>query len=471
MDDISQVVEMEYKGVYYALKGTTKTISYFAKAIKAIGGFVYDKFHSRSGACSWNRLQDLSEGNPIVLEFPKEMLEEEMLFPGEDTPMTMFEHYCRENKLNYTILPDFNPDDDYIPVGVLSQDMAIHEEHIKSVMNKRISSQEEQDKTYGEVLEDLQTKLDNATNTETKEELEVQIENVKEAMAQNQALLSESKDKLEKNNVIDFVEYLKQGENTNFSKDPKKALEQMEEQGILKDMMPTECMMPIRDKELVPKSGEVYYTQESNDRIYSILRTFKKDDNGVVYSDYRAVNPDNEEDVIEFTDKGKTTEDFEKELPGFLKDAGYSVDEPTYALRSRNLYSAYLQGINFNETQDEDESLGYSSDEAKDFVEKAVENEARARAYENSKVRSFEVSMDKVMLDENDRLVVELDDGLLKGANITFGDDVAQIEVSKDKDYSIVNGNNTNKVSGSDVLSNVNKGQRITPSKTKVKAR
>lgn len=473
MDDIAQVVEMEYKGVYYVFKGTTSLISYLAKAVKAISDFAYDKFHSRSGACTWSRLQDLSEGNPVVLEFPKEMLEEKMNFPGEKEPMTMFEHYCKENKLHYTVLPDFNPDDDYIPVGVLSQDMAIHEEHIKSVMNRRISEQEYKDKTYSEVLGDLNKKLSNATDSNEIEKLKVQIENVKEAMNQNAALLSESKDKLEKNNVIDFIEYLKQGEDTNFSKDPKKALEQMEEQGILKELMPNECMMPIRDESLIPESGEIYYTQASNERIYSILRTFKKDDNGVIYSDYRAVNPDNSNDVVEFSDKNMTTKEFEDKLPKLLEDAGISAKEPTLPLRDKSYYATYLQGINFSKTQDDrKENLGYSSDEAKEFVQREIENQKVRRAYDKSRERSFIVPVDKVLLDDNERLVIETEGGLLEGANISFSDDIAQVTISKDKDYNIVSGDDKEVLSGVDVINNLSPDEKaVSSSRAKAKVR
>jgi len=429
MDEISQVVEMEVKGVYYAFKGTTKVISYLAKAVEALGSFVYNKFHERSGACSWNRLQDLSEGNPVVLEFPKEMLEDLMQFPNEEEPVSMFEHYCKENKLHYTILPDFNPDDDYIPVGVLSQDMAIHEEHIKAVMNKRIASQEDKDETYEKVLKDLESNLKNTTDETKIAELEVEIENVTEAMKQNKALLSESKDKLEKNNVIDFVEYLKQGEDTNFSKNPKEALEQMEDQGILKDIMPNDCMMPIRDEALVPESGEVYYTQKSDDRILSILRTFQKDDNGVVYSNYRAVNPDDSDDVFEFSDKGMTSNEFKDKLPKLLEDAGIKSNEPTIPLSNKNYYATYLQGINFNKTQ-EDKDLGYSSNEAKAFIESELDNQKLKRSYDKSRDRTFMVSMDKVMLDDDNRLIVEVENGLLSGASVTFTENEAQITVN-----------------------------------------
>ncbi len=470
MDDISQVVQMEYKGTYYVLKGTTKVISYFAKAIKALGEFIHKKYQERPGACTWNRLQELSEGNPIVLEFPIEMLEEKMEFPNEDEPVTMFEHYCNQNGLHYTILPDFNPNDDYVPVGILSQDMAIHEEHIKSVMNKRIESQESKNKSYSELLSELETELVNETDNDKREKLEVQIENVKEAMKQNEDLLSESKDKMEKNNVIDFVEYLKQGEDTNFSDNPDIALEDMEEQGILKDLEPKECMMPIRDKNLVPESKEIYYTQVVDDNVYSIQRTFNEDENGIVYSDYRVVDPNNPQTPTEFTDKDMTSKEFEKSLPNLLSDAGVSADEPTVALRDRNHYMAYLGGLNFYGTQEaESKNLGFSSEEAKEFIEKEVENEKTRKAYDKSRERTFIVSMDKVMLNDENSLVVEVDDGLLQGANVTFtDDDEAQVTISKDKEYNLINGENKEKVTGNEVLSNFTDK---TDSKTKTKAK
>lgn len=451
MDEISQVVELEYKGIYYTIKGSTKFISFVANMLYKLGGFVYKKFDGRAGSCSWDRLQRLSEGVPPILEFPKEMLEEKLMFPGEKEPMTMFEHYCKENNLHYCVLPDFNEYDDYVPIGVLAQDIAIHQEHIKAVMNKRIATEEDNELNYDKLLSELRDELANETDIKKKEELETKIENIEVAKDQNRKLLEESKQKLSNGNVIDFLDYIKQSEKTSFESDSEDAIEKLEEQGVIKEFAPEECMYPIRDKEMVPESNEVYYTQKSGDDICSVRRVFKEDDSGIVFSDYRIVDSKNPENIVTFTDKGLTNEKFKEKLPEILKKAGMIADKPTMAMRNVNAYSAYLRNINFKKASKE---LDYSSKEAEEFISKQVDNDIRRSNYDKSKVRSYTVPMDNVMLSDEQRLVFEVDGGLVEGAIITFSESDAQVSINKEKEYDIVkpDGSKT-KMDGSEIIS------------------
>lgn len=134
-DEIAQVVEMEYKGVYYAFKGTKATIAAIVSAIKALMEWKHEKYLNKPGNCDWKKMQEISKGTPPLLEFPKEMFEEKMVGREKDgTPIMKsdFDLYCEKYDLRYCIMPDLNPSDDYIPVAVPAQDMGIHQEQIKA---------------------------------------------------------------------------------------------------------------------------------------------------------------------------------------------------------------------------------------------------------------------------------------------------------------------------------------------------
>ena len=74
-DEISQVVEMEYKGVYYLFKGTKAMIAAMARMVKALQEWTNEKYLKKPGNCSWEKLQEVSDGTPPILEFPKEMFD------------------------------------------------------------------------------------------------------------------------------------------------------------------------------------------------------------------------------------------------------------------------------------------------------------------------------------------------------------------------------------------------------------
>ena len=65
-DEISQVVEMEYKGVYYLFKGTKAMIAAMARMVKALQEWHNEKYLKKPGNCTWEKLQEVSEGTPAV---------------------------------------------------------------------------------------------------------------------------------------------------------------------------------------------------------------------------------------------------------------------------------------------------------------------------------------------------------------------------------------------------------------------
>lgn len=149
-DEISQVVEMEFKGTYYLFKGTKAFIAYVARALKAMQEWKNARYLEKPGNCTLEKIQKVSQGTPPILEFPKEMFENPFIgTDGKGNPIygkSEFDAYCEAHDLRYCMMPDLNPNDDYIPVAVLTQEMGIHQEMIKAVMNRRIQDEEAKDK-------------------------------------------------------------------------------------------------------------------------------------------------------------------------------------------------------------------------------------------------------------------------------------------------------------------------------------
>ena len=74
-DEIAQVVDLEYKGIYYLLKGTKAMIAAMVSGVKSLHEWNHQKWLNKPGSCSWQKIQEASEGMAPILEFPKEMFE------------------------------------------------------------------------------------------------------------------------------------------------------------------------------------------------------------------------------------------------------------------------------------------------------------------------------------------------------------------------------------------------------------
>ena len=197
-DEISQVVEMEYKGVYYLFKGSKAMVALIAKAIKALTDHHHNKYLNKPGNCDWKKMQEISKGVPPILEFPKEMFEEKVIRIDSDGTKIMksdFDLYCEKYNLRYCIMPDLNPNDDYIPVAVPAQDVGIHKEQIKAVMERRISNEEDKDKALDAKIVIAKEKIANATSDVEREAAEKELAMLLDAKAENADLLKESKEK------------------------------------------------------------------------------------------------------------------------------------------------------------------------------------------------------------------------------------------------------------------------------------
>ena len=229
---------------------------------------------------------------------------------------------------------------------------------------------------------------------------------------ENADLLKESKQKMEHDNEIDFAEYLKQGEGTLFETDPDAALKQENACGFVREYMPYECMWPVRDEDHVPESGEVFYSQTTEDeKIHMIKREFKKDDSGHIYSEYKVKIPDSTE-VKVYSDYGMDKEQWKKQLPVLLREAGLLNEQKT--------------------------AVVCSSPEAEAFIHDSNESVLEKKDYEESRVRTISVPLETLMPDEEEILCLQAGDDLVKGVELSgVNGNAAEIGLYDEKNYPV----------------------------------
>ncbi len=466
-DEIAQVVEMEYKGAYYLFKGTKATIAMLAKAVKALMDHHHKKYLNKEGNCDWKKMQEISNGTPPILEFPKEMFEEKIVgtnWDGTVEKKSDFDLYCEKHGLRYCMMPDLNPNDDYIPVAVPAQDVGIHKEQIKAVMKRRIISEEDKDKALDEKIVAAKEHIANATTEEEKKAAEEELVMLLDAKEQNQDLLKESKEKAEHDNEIDFAEYLKQGKGTLFEIDPEKALQQDEVCGIVREYTPYDCMWPVRDEDHIPDSGELFYSQTTSDeKMHVIKREFKRDEHENIYSEYRVRMPGSSE-VKVYSDYGMSKDQWKKQIPQMLKEAGLENETKTAVVQSEDRFKKYQEYVEANfknapsESEEQKEEKPYSSEESEKFVKEHNKELKDKKDYEESLYSTVAVPVAKLMPDGEEVMCMELSEGLVKGVMIQDMDEkTAKVFIKDDATYSVVKPDGTTKeMLGSDITKAVN---------------
>ncbi|MCR5337547.1 MAG: hypothetical protein K6E75_03220 [Lachnospiraceae bacterium] len=441
-DEIAQVVEMEYKGVYYLFKGTKEMIAMMARGAKTLHEWNHNKWLEKPGSSSWQKIQEASQGAAPILEFPKEMFEESIDISGDKDikgkgRISPFEYYCRKNHLRYCLMPDLNPNDDYIPVAVLSQEFGIHDEQIKSYMRKRVESEEKKDKAYDERIDEVTKALEEATGEE-KEEIEKNLEALRSAKEENSALLQESKEKMEKGNVLDFAEYIKMADHTKFLSDPDEALRQEKTSGIIPEFTADECMYPIRDSGNMPEGRKLFYMQKCGDNSYLTMeRSFEVDEQGCVYSVYH-VEGDDENGPIEICDKGCSRQEWKEKLPELFKNSGIYMDQPFGVVSSMDRFRDYLAGVSENFTKAR--SIGQElSKDSEIEITQAGKDLAQKKAYVRSFYSTLTVPAESVMPSDKQILSLEMGGGLVEGITLVGMDsDQAKISVRSDEKYSFI---------------------------------
>ncbi len=453
-DEIAQVVEMEYKGMYYLFKGTKAMIAMMVTGAKALVDHHHVKYLKKEGNCDWEKMQEISKGTPPILEFPKEMFEERVIYVdgfGREVKKSDFDLYCEEYGLRYCMMPDLNPNDDYIPVAVPMQDVGIHKEQIKAVMERRILTEEDKDKSLDEQIQIVKEKIANATTDAEKETAEGELVMLLDAKAQNQDLLKESREKAEHENEIDFADYLKQGKGSLFETDPEQALKQEDVCGIVREYTPYDCMWPIRDEAHVPDSKELYYSQTSSDaRIHMIKREFNRDAQGHIYSEYKVrLTGGPTPEVKVYSDYGMTKEQWKKQIPNMLKEAGLENEQKTAVLQSEarfKKYQGYVEA-NFKKAPTvAQEEQTFSSEEAKNFVNQHNQEIMDRRDYEETLYSTVTVPVAKVMPDGEEVMCLELSEGLVKGVQIQSMDEKSvHVLIKDDATYKVVKADGSSK--------------------------
>ena len=439
-DEIAQVVDLEYKGVYYLLKGSRELIAKMCMMIKFLHEWNHKKWLEKPGSSTWQKIQEASEGSAPILEFPKEMFEETIDITGDSDVkgsgmISPFEYYCRKNNLRYCMMPDLNPNDDYIPVAVLSQEFGIHDEQIKAYMRRRIEAEESKDKGYEEKIDDAKRALEDAEGEE-KEKLEKDIEALQEAKDQNNALLQESKEKMERGNVLDFAEYIKQAEKTCILSDPLHAEAQAQTCGIVREFMPDDCMFPIRDTGLMPEGGKLYYLQKcGEDEYLTVERSFEVDENGCVYSVYSADNPNAEEPFLQITDKDCSSQEWTDRLTDFFKKTGMYKDQPMQITKDAKAFFDYKVEQDGNFTKAHSDGQELSSQMQIELAMKRDEG-LQSAAYAKSFYSTVTVPSEQVMPNDDQVLSLELDDGFVEGISLVEIDSKeAKLSIRSDGQY------------------------------------
>ncbi len=458
-DEIAQVVDLEYKGIYYLLKGTKEMVAVMAAWIKSLSEWQHKKMLDKPGSCSWQKIQEVSEGMAPLLEFPKEMFEETIDITNDPDVkgsglVSPFEYYCEKNKLRYCIMPDLNPDDDYIPVAVPAQDFGIHDEQIKAYMRKRVEAEEEKDKSYDEKIALAKEKLESAETKEEKDELLKEIEALEEGKAENGGLLLESKEKMDKNNILEFADYLKQAKDSDIYDNPELALMQAKTCGMVREFMPKDCMYPIRDQGLIPESKEIYYSQKTgDDGLLTVKRSFEVDDTGLAYSVYEITDPVSGAMFEPVSDRGLSLEAWNEKLSGILKKAGMMKDQKVTVIRSEENLNDYILGLDTNFTKAPEEGQDISS-EARIMIDKAREDAKQREAYARSFYSTVTVPSEAIMPSENRILSLELDDGLVEGVSLlNIDSDNAKISIRSDEKYSYIGADGNEKtLTGDEIL-------------------
>lgn len=446
-DEVSQVVEFECKGCVYLLKGSKDAIAFMGKMLMAIKDWGHERRMNIQGESSWQKIQEVSEGTPVIMNFPKDMFEKTMRDPrNSDEFISPFELYCRENKLRYCTMPDLNPDDEYIPIAVPCQDAGIHSQQIEQYMKRKIVREEAKDEEYAKKIEEAKAII--AKADKDKEEAEELLRMLETGKGENAEILKKSKEQMEKGNVIDFNEYLMMGKGTIFDLDPEHAANIAEVGGFVREYMPEDCMYPVRDEALVPDTREIFYSQMADDdTMLTVRRSFYQDENGIVYSQYKVNNPAAPESVRIFSDKGIDIEVWKKQLPALLKEAGMKAEKPAIAIHGLKRFQNYVAGFDENFTRagkeaGRDEEVSneeeFSSEETREFVESTERDNMQRAAYERSQYTTVVVPANTVMADGRMELSLELEEGLVKGIElVSMEGENAVIKIKDDSDYSL----------------------------------
>lgn len=374
-DEIAQVCQLEIEGTTMVLKGSVKVVAWLAQAIKAISEWMAEQGGQKNDMKAiWKLCKD---GPPQVIMIDDNNLEKVL-------------DAAKKAGLRWTMPPDFNSTDGKVPICLPPQDMALFSAIVQSNLQKDISKSQKIISGYNNEIAELREKLvdEEGLSAGQKKAINNKIENLEQARNEVVEILEGKKVMAGNGGIMSFQDYLATSVGTEFEKDPEKAMAEYAK-GV--DLGPSlaakECLQPIRSRALMPDSEIRFYVPEMG---VDITRRFKVED-GMVYSTFSFKSESGE--IHEFSDRGITKDDWNKKiLPGLLDKAGILEDTPCRAFDSEEKLRAYEKYHNniplkSEENRTENNSLGFSTAEAKQNIQFALEDKIKgmssAKVYEN----------------------------------------------------------------------------------------
>ena len=371
-DEIAQVCQLEIEGTTMVLKGSVKVIAWLAQAVKAMLQGASDRMTERKGQkrdmkAIWKLSKD---GPPQVI-----MIDENNLEAVLDA--------AKKAGLRWTMPPDFNSTDGKVPICLPPQDMALFSAIVQSSLQKDISKSQKIIDGYNKEIAELKEKLvdEEGLSAEQKKAINAKIENLEQARDEVTGILEGKKVMAGNGGIMSFQDYLATSVGTEFEKDPEKAMAEYAK-GV--DLGPSlaakECLQPIRSKALMPDSEIRFYVPEMG---VDITRRFEVE-GGMVYSTYSFKSESGE--MHEFSDKGMTKAEWNARiLPDMLDKAGILEDTPCRAFDSEEKLRAFEKYHNniplkSEENWTENNSLGFSTAEAKQNIQFALEDKMKGMA-------------------------------------------------------------------------------------------
>lgn len=393
-DEIGTVIELEVNGFRYLIKASVAALKLMLKEIEALHNWKNES-HT-SGGHSWNYIKAWSKSEPQVIQIPENINSED------------WKKFCADNKIPYCdSIPDLDTTDRRKPVLFRSQDVVLVQHYINPYVDK-LNAQLETEKSDYEKLEDkFNTIIRTSSDKEEIHRAQVDLENLQCAKAQLQKVIDKNEEYTKNGNVMPFFEYLKQGVDTELSKDPKLALAKLNEGiEISKEYTLTDAMMLVRDASLIPEGKKMFLscTAEECDSELTIERAFSTDSNGLAVSTAKIIRDGKE--IGSFSDEGLSPTEYQEKLKTTLKDIGLTDSEISQfryrADLSESSYNAYksFSKEDYLSEKIKKNTLLQSTLTREDYI-KAGEN-ASAEDIKRLEEKSFVVKEKKDVIDKSD---------------------------------------------------------------------
>lgn len=437
-DEIAQVCQIEIAGVQMVVKGGVEVAKWMLKAIRAlivcdpktIPGALRERHVQRKEEKAQKKEEDEEEKLEAGLATAGAHSQEEIMKISAQQGGTMqiidipesrtaeILDILEANGVRYAGIVDFIPDDGKIPIMFAPQDAAIVTRVVNSFYKEKLAADEDICREYNTRIAETKEKLLHEADPEEKERLENVLANLQQAREEKVAMIDYEKKHIEEGGVYSFEEYLMQSKNTEFEKDPDKAVTEYEYGvDIGKSYAAKECMQPIRDPELIPETKLRFVLPETG---VTITRSFEKDpETDLAYSTYNFKTESGE--MYEFSDHNYSPKTWsEKILPDLLDKAGILEDTPCRVFNSEarlEAYQKYHNQVTPHSEENVKKALSegkevFTSADAKKEIEHAVSESMKGRASASIVNDRVKISVDPEMLmRQHGKLSLQMENG------------------------------------------------------------